>query len=495
MLSVLIADDEWIEREGIRSLLQESPYEFQVFMAGNGEEAKKLLEKHKINILFTDIKMPFMDGLDLLEAADLDGRGTKVVMFSAFADFSYAKRAMENHASFYLLKPVDPEEFQKVLAQLVEMILQEWEEERKIRSLTDRLGSPATDWLQGEGPAPKAVSDWMGGGGFCWMQLFDMEGESSGTIAGFYEKIRQFSMRILCMVTVGEGICLVVLKRGNGQERMVSELISWCGMQRACIILSREMKDVESLTDTYQRMYDMLRYHFFAEENQIYYVGEGNADAASSENAVRRIQKEILDGIDNGNYAYVEGNLEALQEEFRGRIHDSQIYVKYLYAGILRKLFEKKEVSHPEFKRCLDSLFAETNLYGIHRMMLETVGRFREGEKEGKKGGAEQKKVIRKVMEIVESRYREELTLPSIAQEVYLTPSYLSYLFKKQTGHSLIKYITTVRLEEAKKLLKGSSLKVSEVAKRVGYQNDSYFNITFKNNLGISPTQYRERRE
>jgi two-component system response regulator YesN len=98
MLSVLIADDEFIEREGISFLLGQSPYEFRIYMAENGEEAMRCLEENDIDILFTDIKMPFMDGLELLVLANQKFRSLKIVIFSAFADFNYAKTALFSQA-------------------------------------------------------------------------------------------------------------------------------------------------------------------------------------------------------------------------------------------------------------------------------------------------------------------------------------------------------------------------------------------------------------
>ena len=95
-------------------------------------------------------------------------------------------------------------------------------------------------------------------------------------------------------------------------------------------------------------------------------------------------------------------------------------------------------------------------------------------------------------MEIVEKRYQEDISLQSIAEEVYLSPSYLSYLFKKEVGVSLIKYITMIRLDKAKELLRSGNMRISDIAAKVGYQNYSYFNIAFKNNVGESPAQYRE---
>lgn len=99
-------------------------------MAENGEEAMRCLEENDIDILFTDIKMPFMDGLELLVLANQKFRSLKIVIFSAFADFNYAKTALENRVLHYFLKPVDPDEFQKVLTEVVESAM---EEESKLK--------------------------------------------------------------------------------------------------------------------------------------------------------------------------------------------------------------------------------------------------------------------------------------------------------------------------------------------------------------------------
>lgn len=118
------------------------------------------------------------------------------------------------------------------------------------------------------------------------------------------------------------------------------------------------------------------------------------------------------------------------------------IYVKYLYANLLKKLLEKageKEASAGDgnaFKDYLDQLFSENSLSGIHNFMLSLAGKLIPSAVSENKSSSEQKRVIRSVMEIVEKRYQEDISLQSIAEEVYLSPSYLSYLFKKEVGVS-----------------------------------------------------------
>lgn len=100
--------------------------------------------------------------------------------------------------------------------------------------------------------------------------------------------------------------------------------------------------------------------------------------------------------------------------------------------------------------------------------------------------------IIRQVQKIVDAEYGEPLSLEYIAEKVYITPSYLSYIFKQMTGQNLIKYITDLRMYKARRMVADSNLKISQIAKNCGYDNPSYFNKLFKNYFGVTPRQYRE---
>lgn len=504
MLSVLIADDEFIEREGISLLLGQSPYEFRIYMAGNGEEAMRCLEENDIDILFTDIKMPFMDGLELLIQANRKFRGLKIVIFSAFADFNYAKTALENKVLHYFLKPVDPDEFQEVLAEVVEAAM---EEESKLKRYWEGGGADGINsFLTQKGPAPEELEQLFHGWEACSPQLFDLQDETETAIAAFFNGLEErFGENARC-ICVSEGIFLLLQKSGpfaekSRRETEITEYFMHCGIRQACVILGGHGIKLEALPEEYHKMEEMLRFHFFVDGNQIFYAEEGVGESGKAELIIGRIVNEICHGIENGNLSYVEENLVLLRKELRSHISNSQIYVKYLYANLLKKLLEKaEEKGRPEggdkvFKEYLDQLFYENSLSGIHNFMLTLAGQLIPSAASENKSSSEQKRVIRSVMKIVEERYQEDISLQSIAEEVYLSPSYLSYLFKKEVGVSLIKYITMIRLDKAKELLRSGNMKVSDIAASVGYQNYSYFNIAFKNNVGESPAQYREHAE
>lgn len=504
MLSVLIADDEFIEREGISLLLGQSPYEFRIYMAGNGEEAMHCLEENDIDILFTDIKMPFMDGLELLIQANQKFRGLKIVIFSAFADFNYAKTALEHKVLHYFLKPVDPDEFQTVLAEVVEAAL---EEESKLKRYWEGGGADEINsFLMQKGPAPQELEQLFHGWEVCSPQLFDLQDETETAIANFFDGLdTRFGNNARC-ITVSEGIFLLLQKEEpfsdkGRREAEIKEYFVQCGIRQACVILGGYGIKLEDLPQEFRKMEEMLRFHFFVDGNQIFYIDEGVGNTGKAELIIGRIVNEICHGIENGNLSYIGENLVLLREELRSHINNSQIYVKYLYANLLKKILEKSgEKGMPEggedaFKEYLDKLFSENSLSGIHNFMLTLAGRLLPSAASEKKSSSEQKRVIRSVMEIVEKRYQEDISLQSIAEEVFLSPSYLSYLFKKEVGVSLIKYITMIRLDKAKELLRSGNMRISDIAARVGYQNYSYFNIAFKNNIGESPAQYREHAE
>ncbi|MFQ7768253.1 MAG: response regulator [Fusicatenibacter saccharivorans] len=136
MYTYLIVDDEMIERKGIRMLLSWMNIRENILEASNGEEALEVFEKEKIDVLLTDINMPFMDGIELLSRIHEEYPGTEIVIFSGYDEFSYAKKAISYGVSAYILKPVNPEEFKKVVGEITEKLAKsEREEKRKDESM------------------------------------------------------------------------------------------------------------------------------------------------------------------------------------------------------------------------------------------------------------------------------------------------------------------------------------------------------------------------
>ena len=122
MLTILIADDEKLERNGIKFLLKREKEEFQILEAVNGKDALGVLASHHIDLLLTDVKMPYMNGLELSAHVKENYPEVEIVIFSGYNDFTYAREALRYGVVDYVLKPVDPEEFHKTMSRVTEHI-------------------------------------------------------------------------------------------------------------------------------------------------------------------------------------------------------------------------------------------------------------------------------------------------------------------------------------------------------------------------------------
>ena len=122
MVKILIVDDEKIERKGICFLLKQRKEEMEILEASNGKEACELLKRQPVDILFTDVKMPFMNGIELVAKARELQPDIEMVIFSGYGEFEYARQAMKSGVYNYVLKPVDPEEFHQTVDRLLEEI-------------------------------------------------------------------------------------------------------------------------------------------------------------------------------------------------------------------------------------------------------------------------------------------------------------------------------------------------------------------------------------
>lgn len=140
MRSVLIVDDERIEREGIAALLQMGNYNLEILEAVNGKEALTILKEKKPEILLSDIRMPFMDGIELTRQAKIMNPDMAVVIFSGFSDFNYAKEAIRNGVLEYILKPVDPQEFKNVMDSVMSYLDKKKQNEEAMQKKQEFLG-------------------------------------------------------------------------------------------------------------------------------------------------------------------------------------------------------------------------------------------------------------------------------------------------------------------------------------------------------------------
>ncbi|WP_410744754.1 response regulator [Clostridium neonatale] len=130
MIKILIADDEFVERDGIIFLINKFSFELDIKECSDGEEALNYIKENTVDILFTDVKMPFLDGLQLSKKAREIYPNLKIVIFSGFGEFEYAKRAIDIGVSDYILKPINPKEFKETMEKVINDVNEEKKENK-----------------------------------------------------------------------------------------------------------------------------------------------------------------------------------------------------------------------------------------------------------------------------------------------------------------------------------------------------------------------------
>jgi len=144
-------------------------------------------------------------------------------------------------------------------------------------------------------------------------------------------------------------------------------------------------------------------------------------------------------------------------------------------------------VGQLSFTEGLTRIFSQPDLEGIQDILLGAV-HAADGEAQADEG----KKVVRDVIAIIQRKYGKHIGLEYVAEKVFLSPTYLSFLFKRETGGNLLQYLTQYRLAKAAELLSETNMRVTDICENVGYARLSYFCMIFKNNYGVTPAVYRE---
>lgn len=497
MYKILIVDDESIEREGIIYLIDRYQLPLEVAQATNGRAALEYMQEHPIDILLTDVKMPQMDGLTLAQHTFEIYPDVRILIFSAYGEFSFAKRAMAAHAVSYLLKPIEVDEFERVM--------------REILAQCDELAATRRIALQRDEDDRQ-------------QQLFRLV---TGSSRGRTENVPD--------LYPDETLCLVHVQCENDYFAMEEE--SFCALagtylpvpydyinvypDESYLLLHGSAAALHGLADRVTALRDALRDRNCIASFLVGEMFEGAARILPRAQALERIRGELYEAPDavisecevSDSISYYTESIEKRRAEVQTALKERQMdQVLPAAERLLQQMEQNKTLSRMYLYHVLyDLLFQLYNAYGvndydrisggINRLLnganaaamcstLEQIMADLQGAPRPQT--TDSSAIVRQVRQIVEREYGEPVSLEYLAARVYITPSYLSYIFKQDTGQNLLKYITDLRMDKARGMMADASLKISQIARNCGYDNPSYFNKLFKNYYGITPRQYRE---
>ncbi len=503
MYRMLVVDDEKTERECVRFLIEQSGLPLEVSEAGDGREAlMQLKETDGADILFTDVQMPLMDGLELIREAEKLFPDMKILIFSSYADFEYARTALTLGVVNYILKPLIPEELEKSLEGLIGQL----DEEAASRKLKDRQKSFMLQYalqlsisgnLDGSRVEPAVIKQLER---FHCMVLVDFDGdflENNSFV--FYESLRYAMKLDMESLNLSPDQALLLLRTPveNPKEWGMKLLFHIQEtFQISCwLAISGPLSGQASLKDAFaaveqqmERRFWEPQVHVFAEQER-----ENAQDGAGDGTDENRQLLQIKRALGNRDGAALQEALDSLFAKYRSRQNQSQIYVKFIFSNLLTTLYPFLNEMDGE-KKTLDAmisdLYLQPDISEIVRMVQELASRIIGGFS----SGPSIRREILEVTDYIGANYGKELSVERLASIVFLTPDYLSRLFKKSMGKSISQYIRQFRMEKARELLTGTNRKVIDIGEAVGYPNYSYFCQSFREYFGTSPERYRQER-
>ncbi|MBT2679981.1 response regulator [Bacillus sp. ISL-35] len=499
MYKVLIADDEKNIRLGIQAMIKREYPEFTTFIASDGQEALERIEENEPDIVITDIKMPRMDGIQLIKEIQQKEIQTAIVILSGYDDFSYAKEAIKHKVRDYLLKPVNRSELFKTL----KLITEELEHSQKMtyQHMDEYRASQLNYILLNPNLQKDVVEDLYKKmkieaypDGF-YVGIIDAEVEIEN--AHLLEKINQLLQSSSdCIPFLDKDGRVTIISADLEQFSLFKEQL---GRDRHLVFtigISEKEQDIRELKKTYEQAATALKYHFLYPRRQVIFFENVKEKPDGSSIPVELINK-ISNMLGTERENEIKTNLRQVMD-FDVIAHSSISYLEDLnqainetiFKGFFKRLGDESLVTF-ELLNKIDDIYNFDNFHEYFHALEGLLMRIHEYNKQMRSVYSEQKYMDRAIAYIREN-YHKDLNLAVVANYISLNYSYFSHMFKEYIGQNFVDYLKMVRVENAKKLLKETDFKILEISEMVGYKNPKQFARVFREAEGISPKEFRE---
>lgn len=524
MLKVFIVDDESIIREGLRDNIpwQQFGYEF-VGEASDGEMALPMIRKLLPDVLITDIKMPFMDGLALSRIVSQEFPKMRIIIISGYDEFEYAQQAIKVGVEQYLLKPVTKNNLQKVLSDIKDKIEAEEEQRTYIEKFQNDMqeyaqysrrlffeklfeGQYSTEQIYDE--ASKLSIDLNGS---CYnLVLLGIHEKKGYNIEKIEEELLRYFMRFpeYLMISWSINTYLFIVK---GEKEEILSLMERCveGIKNICqeyeeqidwhVAVSEEVGRLSLLPDCYLKVNRLFAHRFLTPTQNVFTkddISDTQNTASSgslSQVDASKVDPEIIKGflaegdIDEIN-DFISGYLAGFKETLTQKMFRNYLLLNIRFSVL--SYVESLGETQQEFLQDIENAEMSEKIADIEAYMRELFKKaisIRDRESDNIS-----KHILKRALEYIEENYcQETLSLNTVSTEVGVSSNYFSGIFSQEMKQTFIEYVTEKRMKKAMQMLKQTDLHSGEIAAAVGYKDAHYFSFVFKKTLGCTPREYR----
>ena len=533
-IKVFLVEDEVIIRSGVKKSInwEQEGYEF-VGEASDGELAYPMILKEKPDILITDIRMPFMDGLELSRLVKKELPDIKILILSGYDEFEYAKKAIKIGVTEYLLKPISAAKLTEVLNAVAETIRQENEEKNlletyfaEMRENTERDKMRLFEkLLMGDlsmGEILEAGERFgMNLGASCYkIVLFKILANLENHV--YAEQMVDACSSVEQAASMMEGV--YVFQRGVEGWAFLLTAQDEKSMEESEKILYQNRKQamknytqleyfggigstvprIRSLKHSFREADRAFAARFVEEANQI--ISQKEFEKSQMEEGLKMqgvvqigksremLQKFLSNGTREEVKAFSDAYISRIEEE---NIRSTMVrqYVVIDVCIVILSFCERISSANrlqeeaEELQKMMQKIHSLSEIKKYVVRLLNEAIELRDAE-----SGRRYSDLIAAAKKEIENHYMtEEISLNTVAISVGMSPSYFSSIFSKEAGKTFVEYLTEVRIEKAKEFLMCSSMKTSEIGYEVGYKDPHYFSYIFKKVQGCSPKEYRAR--
>ena len=527
---MLVDDEEEVRKAIIRNMDWEKLGFTVVGDAENGEDALEKLEQWEPDVVITDIRMPYMDGLTLTKRIRQKYPSMKILIFSGYDDFEYAKQAIKLNVTEYILKPVNSEELSVILKRIRVSLDEEIEQRRNIDSLrSSYLGSlpilrelflnnlvhgtvdmeTAAVRFEEYGISILDARKWLA----AVIHVGQVEQIETKELS-MHQELIPISVRGLvedclqtyCRCTIftsPEGITVIAaIDENNTQTGLINLFHDICKESRRVlevgitIGVGHSCDRLQDIGEAYRSAVDALGYRAIVGEGKTIYINDVEPVSRGKLRLDAKDEEELTAAIKFGSAQTIDGILRRLSvcmEDVKVHARQYQLYMLSIANCLFRlmqqydldmnEMFDSKEQYEDMLAGiCKREEFAD-RIIPVACRMNEAMNRERDNTT---------RRVMDQAKEYIREHYaKPELSVEMLCRYLHMSPAYFSTVFKKETGQSYVNYLTEVRLKKAVELLNETDDKTYMIAQKVGYQEQNYFSYVFKKKYGVSPTKYR----
>ena len=500
MYRVLVVDDEKLERDGIRFLLSMEEGEWEIYEAANGKLALNELRKHPVDLMLTDIKMPHMDGLELSKKAREEYPDLEIIIFSGYGDFAFAQEAIRYGVTDYVLKPVDPDRFHDTIQKIQkEIASRKNKEQQSIKEksflqqyfLLGYIYSGDQERLkEAEGIVDFSVwEQW-----HCAILIESDEAFFDSASDEVPLEIREELRRSFFYLNLNGRQSLLLFKDVYCDYVLVAKnvynLLKRLHPVRFHLAVSRRFDGYQELPEIMEQLEQQMEEKFYHPDIHVYTSEEDEEKNTGEEEQDSRLMEKISEDISRKDVKQLWSHFRSLASKYQSNTQFSAMYVKFVFSNVIRELFqENRFAGEHRLDLEVDHLYGCSTIQEIIEVTEKNIHQYEEFLD---RSMSESRDEVAAVKNYIYNHYAEDLNLETLAEKVYLSSGYLSFIFKKETGMNLNRFIRVFRMEKAKELLRTTNMKVAMVSEQVGFANSSYFCRSFREYYGSSPESYRK---